>query len=263
MTKQSIIHNEKVKNTNNEPLWCEEQQIYINGTIASSLHAEEHIQQILSSIQQKQQKQKQEQQEQNPSKELHIFGYGSLCWNPGSTANDDVLANPRVSKQIAKAIGWKRCWCQQSTDHRGDVNFYGLVCTLLHDDEIRLIHDLQRKRFYNKKNYGKNNSYDNGETDADVNVNVNVDVDADEVDSSMSMTEGVLYTIPSDLVEQCLEQLDFREKGGYARDVIDVVIQQHQQGSTLTELKYEKALLYRGTCRYNSILIQVCNNCFH
>ncbi len=247
MTKQSILNNEKVIYTNNEPIWCEEQQIYINGTIASSSHAEEHIQQILSSI----------QQNPNPNqhpKELHIFGYGSLCWNPGSTSNDDVLANPRVTKQIAKAIGWKRCWCQQSTDHRGDLNFYGLVCTLLHDDEIQLIHDLQRKRFYNDKNYAINyDSYDNGETDTDPNA------DTDKVDySSMSMTEGVLYTIPSDLVELCLEQLDFREKGGYARDVIDVVIQQHhQQGSTSTELKYEKALLYRGTCGYNTSLCQL------
>jgi alpha-tubulin suppressor-like RCC1 family protein len=53
------------------------------------------------------------------------------------------------------------------------------------------------------------------------------------------MTEGVIYLIPPELVKDCLEELDFREKGGYARDIIEV--EEDKTGK-----KYE-ALLYRGT----------------
>lgn len=194
-----------ISSSNNGPTWCEEQQIYINGTIASSTHAEDYINSILSSI---------VDDDSNKEINLHIFGYGSLCWNPGS--NDEVLANGKVKQQVAKAIGWKRCWCQKSTDHRGNVSFPGLVCTLLSDDEINSIKMTQKKQ-YNSKVEG-----------------------SIDIKSEISLTEGVLYTIPCELIEQCLAELDFREKGGYARDIIDVEI---QDGS----LKYyQKALLYRG-----------------
>ena len=53
------------------------------------------------------------------------------------------------------------------------------------------------------------------------------------------MTEGVVYTIPSEQVEEYLAELDFREKGGCVRDVIDVVIYKVYNAI--------KALLYRGT----------------
>ena len=41
------------------------------------------------------------------------------------------------------------------------------------------------------------------------------------------MTEGVVYTIPSEQVEEYLAELDFREKGGCVRDVVNVVIYQN------------------------------------
>ena len=126
--------------TGSEPTWCEEQQIYINGTIASSSHAQDHIDSILASIDGDI-----EETSTEVTPQLHIFGYGSLCWKPGS--DDDVLANDRVVKTVAKAIGWKRCWCQQSTDHRGNVSFPGLVCTLLSDEEVLEIkREQQQKR---------------------------------------------------------------------------------------------------------------------
>jgi len=54
-----------------------------------------------------------------------------------------------------------------------------------------------------------------------------------------TMTEGVIYLIPPNLVPECLEELDFREKGGYARGIIEVV--EDDTGET------HQSLLYRGT----------------
>ena len=49
----------------------------------------------------------------------------------------------------------------------------------------------------------------------------------------------LIYTVDSSLAEQCLAELDIREKGGYARDVVDVI--EDDTGNTV------RALLYRGT----------------
>jgi cation transport regulator ChaC len=56
---------------------------------------------------------------------------------------------------------------------------------------------------------------------------------------SESFTELVLYVVPAEFVDDCLAELDFREKGGYARDVIDVI--EDETGRTV------QAVLYRGT----------------
>lgn len=87
-------------------------------------------------------------------------------------------------------------------------SFVGIVCTLLSDEEIDDI-------------MGSNKKYKT----------------TDEKDPSM--TEGLIYTVPSFLVEECLKELDIREQGGYARDIIDVI--DNNSG------KKVKALLYRGT----------------
>lgn len=221
----------------NEPTWCEEQQIYINGTIASSSHAEEHINSILSSIHDNTSDESEGEGAQNKKqKQLHIFGYGSLCWNPGSP--NEVLANPKVQRKVAKAIGWKRCWCQRSTDHRGNVSFPGLVCTLLSDEEISNIKKLQQQQV----ECTNNNDNDKGGYQSPPST-------TNENKEEISMTEGVLYSIPPDLVEKCLAELDFREKGGYARDVINVVIEDEEEDgrSSSSSSQYQKALLYRGT----------------
>ncbi len=46
--------------------------------------------------------------------------------------------------------------------------------------------------------------------------------------------------VPPSLVQQCLQELDFREKGGYAREIITVVPDHHPETTV-------RALLYRGT----------------
>jgi alpha-tubulin suppressor-like RCC1 family protein/cation transport regulator ChaC len=135
---------------------------------------------------------------------LRLFGYGSLCWNPGAGA----LAKPGVVGTLGRARGYKRCWAQKSTDHRGRPEFPGIVCTLLADGEVDEIRRLPE-----------------GSTVMPL--------------TESTMTEGVIYLIPPDLVRECLEELDFREKGGYARDVIEV--EEDETGET------HQALLYRGT----------------
>ena len=61
----------------------------------------------------------------------------------------------------------------------------------------------------------------------------------DDENSEALGTQGVIFDVPPDLVKETLQDLDFREKGGYARDVCTVV----EDG---TEKTY-RALLYRGT----------------
>jgi cation transport regulator ChaC len=112
---------------------------------------------------------------------LPIFGYGSLCWKPGG-----ILAEERVTAVLATALGYRRCWCQKSTDHRGTPAFPGIVCTLLRDDEV-------------PQALGQNSSDDEGNR---------------PVVASATHTQGVLYTVPPVLVDDCLAELDFREKGG-------------------------------------------------
>ncbi|EED91746.1 predicted protein [Thalassiosira pseudonana CCMP1335] len=152
---------------------------------------------------------------------LRIFGYGSLCWHPGSEGvlslgnieedeHDHEVHNTKPKKKVTttpgRAIGYQRCWAQRSADHRGTPSFNGIVCTLLSDEEVWELH---HKGSHSKQTLRP------------------------------SMTEGLIYTIDKELVDDCLAELDFREKGGYARDVIDVV--EDETGNTV------KALLYRGT----------------
>jgi len=132
---------------------------------------------------------------------------------------DNAVAKRKVTTDPGRAIGYQRCWAQRSADHRGTTEFNGIVCTLLSDEEVW--------RFHHPRN-----GDDCGE-------------DMEEMEKMLmqsmrpSMTEGLIYTVDEDLVEHCLAELDFREKGGYARDVIDVI--EDETGNIV------KALLYRGT----------------
>jgi len=156
-------------------VWDPVQQIYVGGRVPDSGDVQALIQ---------------------ATGNLPIFGYGSLCWKPGG-----ILGEPTVTRQFGKAVGYRRCWCQKSTDHRGVPPFPGIVCTLLKDEEVETLVQAPLP--------------------------------------SPSRTEGVLYTVPAELVEDCLAELDFREKGGYAREVIQVVLD--DTGETV------QAALYRGT----------------
>ena len=168
------------------PKWCPEQQIYLDGKLPENPQVKALL-------------------EKNGGS-LRLFGYGSLCWNPGTGA----LAKEEVVAKSGRARGYKRCWAQKSTDHRRNTKFPGIVCTLLEDDEVYQIRKLTNSTAEKKTQ-----------------------------NSQPTMTEGIIYWIPPELVEECLEELDFREKGGYARETITVV--DDKTGET------HEALLYRGT----------------
>lgn len=138
-----------------EPIWDPQQQIYIGGVPENA-----EVTKLL----------------QDSHGALRIFGYGSLCWNPGH----GVLSDDSVRHTLGRALGYRRCWAQKSTDHRGNPNFPGIVCTLLKDEEFRLYRPAA------------------GST-----------TDTEEP----CLTEGLLYEVPRELADECLTELDFREKG--------------------------------------------------
>ena len=63
-------------------------------------------------------------------KPLHIFSYGSLCWNIAPE-----LKHCKIKKAYVK--GFQRRFWQVSTDHRGTVENPGLVVSLVSDEEYK------------------------------------------------------------------------------------------------------------------------------
>jgi len=141
---------------------------------------------------------------------LRIFGYGSLCWKPAG-----VLSKPGVSTTMGRTLGYKRVWSQRSTDHRGTPKFPGIVCTLLTKKEYASV-------------VASAASLSSSIKDKQITGSFNANL----------VTNGVIFNVPPELVRETLEELDFREKGGYARDVCEVVEEE-------TKKSY-KALLYRA-----------------
>jgi hypothetical protein len=137
------------------PVWDPVAQIYVGGIIPENAEVTQMI--------------------QDNKGALRLFGYGSLCWNPGK----GPLADPSVENTLGRARGYRRAWAQRSTDHRGSPSFPGIVCTLLKDEEFRQIRE----------------------------------PDSPQSSQEETLTEGIVYTVPPHLVDECLEVLDFREKG--------------------------------------------------
>lgn len=97
--------------------------------------------------------------------------------------------------------GWRRMWAQRSCDHRGEPHMPGLVVTVLSDAELEAL--------------GLRQPGD-----------------------PPSRVHGVAYRIPDEQVAHVLQELDFREKGGYTRAVVEVL--PAEGGPAI------KALLYTG-----------------
>lgn len=106
---------------------------------------------------------------------------------------DDAVAKRKVSTDPGRAIGYQRCWAQRSADHRGTTEFNGIVCTLLSDEEVWRLHHPR-------------NGEDCGEAVEEKEILLMQSM-------RPSMTEGLIYTVDEDLVDDCLAELDFREKG--------------------------------------------------
>lgn len=123
----------------------------------------------------------------NDDGRLRIFGYGSLTWHPGNGVLS--LSDGRVRQTRGYINGYQRIWCQRSADHRGTPEFNGIVCTLLSDAEINKLQ--QRQHCYHNTHHRRKR----------------------KMMTSNSRTEGVIYAIDGELAEQCLLELDAREKG--------------------------------------------------
>jgi cation transport regulator ChaC len=202
-------------NSSARAVWDPDLQIYVDGVVPE----QRHVREWLLSLQQ------QQEQGRSAGVGLWVFGYGSLCWNPGQDG-DTVLASPRVGSRLGLASGYRRCWAQKSTDHRGVPDFPGIVCTLLKEEEVEAALRERPQRGPRRL--------------------------SPDAQSPMG-TMGRVYLVPSDMIDPCLNELDFREKGGYARDVIDVALfEEEEENQGVESGQAEKfnavqALLYRGT----------------
>ena len=103
---------------------------------------------------------------------------------------------------VGSVRGWVRRFAQRSTDHRGTPNRPGLVATLLTDEQM-------------------------------------CSLGFRAADEAPSVTWGVGYRVGSGDVAQVLDNLDFREKGGYTRELISF---HPRDGGTPV-----RALLYSAT----------------
>jgi len=127
------INSSHLAMTSNKPVWDPVNQVYVGAVLPENNAA---VQQALDT-----------------DGSLRIFGYGSLCWNPGT----GPLA--QATKSLGQVHGYRRCWAQSSADHRGVPTFPGIVCTLLKDEEL-------------------------GESES-------------------SVTAGMIYRVPAELVTEC------------------------------------------------------------
>ena len=90
---------------------------------------------------------------------------------------------PHKEVVVGTVHGWKRFFAQKSTDHRGTPDAPGLVATLLTDEQLTRL--------------GLRKAGD-----------------------APSSTCGVCYLVGAKDATQVLETLDFREKGGYTREIV-------------------------------------------
>ena len=103
------------------------------------------------------------------------------------------------------ALHWQRFFAQRSCDHRGTPQFPGLVLNLVDDNTM--------------EEFGYRSKADRP-----------------------SSFKGLLWLVPPSLAEAVVEDLDYRERGGYQRHLIDVVMDTaspyHSAGDTVRAIVY-------------------------
>eukprot|EP01038_Epipyxis_sp_PR26KG_P004346 gene4346-6150_t len=102
-------------------------------------------------------------------------------------------------------VGWRRVFAQRSTDHRGTSSFPGLALTLVSDQLL----------------------YDRGL------------ISVSDKDSEF---DGIVYVVPKNMTKVVLDELDYREKGGYERQILNVRLHSdsdyHKKGDVIPVLVY-------------------------
>ncbi|KRX01280.1 hypothetical protein PPERSA_11727 [Pseudocohnilembus persalinus] len=141
---------------------------------------------------------------------LWIFGYGSLCYKNTEMDYDEVVD--------CQLNGYIRRFWQKTYDHRGTIENPGLVCTIVSEDEIQQLKE--------------NGEYSEQEDQ----------LCKDEKGNYIGhYVWGKAFKIKKESVHEVLDKLDFREKGGYSRDIVELIHRgPNNQKQTI------KAVLYRG-----------------
>ena len=110
---------------------------------------------------------------------------------------------PNEEAVVGRVRGWRRVFAQKSADHRGTPDNPGLVATLLTDDQL-------------------------------------VKLGLRQTEEPASVTCGVCYLVSPADAKAVLDNLDFREKGGYTREVIEFLPSDSARSPV-------RALLYSAT----------------
>ena len=118
---------------------------------------------------------------------------------------------PSEQQFVGHVKGWGRFFAQRSMDHRGTPAAPGLVATLLKDEDLEAL-------------------------------------GVRSVDGALppSMTVGTCYRVGEQDEASVLDALDFREKGGYTRELITVYPTTREQAGT-SPSQPVRALLYSAT----------------
>lgn len=139
---------------------------------------------------------------------LYVFGYGSLIWRPGP-----LLENCKSFQ--CSAIGYRRMFAQRSCDHRGTASFPGVVLNLVRDE------------YLSSKGYHITSPHHNHESD---------------LSSSSRGCRGLIWLIPESVITEVIDDLDYRERGGYHRHLINVRLHEdtpfHLEGDIIQAIVY-------------------------
>jgi cation transport protein ChaC len=104
----------------------------------------------------------------------------------------------------AKVMGWRRRFAQGSYDHRGTAEYAGVVATLMPEEEW---------------------------------LAAGLVVE----DGDQPVTNGVVYRVPKSDAKRVIDNLDFREKGGYTKAIVDA--------TSLDGSRTVRALIYTANSR--------------
>ena len=156
---------------------------------------------------------------------LYLFGYGSLVWRPG-----DLLQQFPSFK--CRCFGYKRLFAQRSTDHRGIPTFPGLVATLVHQNHLMKVGLLDHLK-------------DNVDVEVEVPSTTTTTTTIPTITEPISnvSTIGVVYMVEDrSQINALIKELDYREKGGYQRHLIQLRLLEdtphHVKGDVVQGLVY-------------------------